>query len=179
MTPGSDGVGNPGVTPGSGCEVELPRDTPGGDLGARPVTATRERVVASAVALERVAVGHDRRREGLGTGLGARGALAADASDGTADDLGQARQLVEHVGGPREVVDTVRPQHASLVVAAIERGQQRFAEHGISCHLGLVPFDDTAEERIVEPLRREPSACVVGGGGIRQQEELLELSSAW
>jgi L-lactate utilization protein LutC len=70
---------------------------------------------------------------------------------------------------------TVPGYDPAPVVAAIERGQQRFAEYGISCHLGLVPFDDTAEERIVELLRREPYACVVVGGGIRKQEELLEL----
>lgn len=61
------------------------------------------------------------------------------------------------------------------VVAAIERGQRRFAERGITCRLGLVPFDDTAEDRIVELLAREPYECVVIGGGIRKEESLLEL----
>lgn len=61
------------------------------------------------------------------------------------------------------------------VLAAIDRGQRRFAERGISCHLGLVPLDDTAEDRIVELLLREPYECVVIGGGIRKEEELLGL----
>ena len=61
------------------------------------------------------------------------------------------------------------------VVAAIDRGQRRFEERGISCHLGLVPLDDTTESRVVELLRREPYECVVIGGGIRKEEELLGL----
>ena len=61
------------------------------------------------------------------------------------------------------------------VLAAIARGQARFAERGISCHLGLVPLDDSTESRIVELLRREPYECVVIGGGIRKEEDLLEL----
>lgn len=61
------------------------------------------------------------------------------------------------------------------VVAAIERGQQRFVEYGISCELGLLPFDDTSDDRIAALLRREPYACVVIGGGIRKEEDLLEL----
>lgn len=61
------------------------------------------------------------------------------------------------------------------VVAAIERGRRRFEEHGISCHVGLVPLDDSAPQRIVELLRSEPYECVVVGGGIRKEEELLEL----
>lgn len=60
------------------------------------------------------------------------------------------------------------------VLAAIERGQQRFVERGISCRLGLVPLDD-AEERIADLLRREPYECVVIGGGIRKAEELVGL----
>ena len=61
------------------------------------------------------------------------------------------------------------------VVAAIDRGYRRFGERGISCHLGLVPLDDTAERRITDLLRREPYECVVVGGGIRKEEELVEL----
>ena len=63
------------------------------------------------------------------------------------------------------------------VVAAIERGQRRFAELGISCRFELLPYDeDTAEqeERLVEVLRREPYECVVIGGGIRTDEGRLE-----
>ena len=61
------------------------------------------------------------------------------------------------------------------VVAAIERGQRRFADLGISCDLGLVPLDDSTEARIVEFLGRAPYECVVIGGGIRKEEELLPL----
>lgn len=61
------------------------------------------------------------------------------------------------------------------VLAAIDRGQQRFRDLGISCRLGLVPLDDDAEERIAELLRREPYECVVIGGGIRKAEELVGL----
>ncbi len=71
--------------------------------------------------------------------------------------------------------ETVPGYDPAPVVAAIERGQQRFAEYGISCHLGLVPVDDSVEEHIEELLAREPYECVVIGGGIRKQEELLEL----
>ena len=39
----------------------------------------------------------------------------------------------------------------------------------------LVPLDDSAEGTIVEHLRREPWECVVVGGGLRKDEELLEL----
>jgi phosphoribosylformimino-5-aminoimidazole carboxamide ribonucleotide (ProFAR) isomerase len=38
-----------------------------------------------------------------------------------------------------------------------------------------VPFDDSAADRIVELLRREPYECVVVGGGIRKEEQLLEF----
>lgn len=70
---------------------------------------------------------------------------------------------------------TVPGYDPSPVMAAIERGERRLRERGISYHLGLVPFDDSAQERIVELLRREPFGCVVIGGGIRKQEELLEF----
>ena len=38
-----------------------------------------------------------------------------------------------------------------------------------------MPLDDTTESRVVELLRREPYECVVIGGGIRKEEELLGL----
>ncbi len=70
---------------------------------------------------------------------------------------------------------TVPGYDPTPIVAAIDRGVRRFEERGISYHLGLVSFDDTAEEQIVELLRREPYECVVIGGGIRKQAELLEF----
>ncbi|GAA3239304.1 hypothetical protein ACFO1B_09615 [Dactylosporangium siamense] len=61
------------------------------------------------------------------------------------------------------------------VVAAIERGQARFAEHGLEADLCLVAPDDAPEAAIVEALAAEDYACVVVGGGIRKHEPLLEL----
>lgn len=61
------------------------------------------------------------------------------------------------------------------VLEALDRGRRRFDELGISYAMCLVPLDDSAEATIVEHLRREPYACVVIGGGIRKEEELLEF----
>jgi hypothetical protein len=62
------------------------------------------------------------------------------------------------------------------VVAAIARGQARFADHDIEADLCLVaPDDEDAEGAIVEALTRRDYACVVVGGGIRKHEPLLEL----
>ncbi|MFC0003815.1 hypothetical protein [Micromonospora siamensis] len=61
------------------------------------------------------------------------------------------------------------------VVAAIARGQARFAEHGIEADLCLVAPEEHAERQIVEALTRREYACVVVGGGIRKHEPLLEL----
>jgi hypothetical protein len=61
------------------------------------------------------------------------------------------------------------------VVAAIARGQARFAEHGIEADLCLLAPEDDAEAAIVEALTLRPYACVVVGGGIRKHEPLLEL----
>lgn len=61
------------------------------------------------------------------------------------------------------------------VVAAIERGQRRFEELGISYRMGLVPLDDSTGSRIAELVALEPYECVVVGGGIRKEESLLEL----
>ncbi|MFJ8578259.1 hypothetical protein [Micromonospora sp. NPDC093277] len=61
------------------------------------------------------------------------------------------------------------------VVAAIARGQARFADHGIEADLCLVAPDEDAEGAIVEALNRRDYACVVVGGGIRKHEPLLEL----
>src|SRR4051812_47863589 len=54
------------------------------------------------------------------------------------------------------------------VVAAISRGQARFADHGIEADLCLVAPDDDPEATIVEALTRQEYACVVVGGGIRK-----------
>ncbi len=61
------------------------------------------------------------------------------------------------------------------VVAAIARGQSRFAEHGIEADLCLVAPDESAEPAIVEALTGKAYACVVVGGGIRKHEPYLEL----
>ncbi|CCH16394.1 hypothetical protein [Micromonospora lupini] len=61
------------------------------------------------------------------------------------------------------------------VVAAIARGQARFAEHGVEADLCLVVPDDDAEAAVVEALTRRDYACVVVGGGIRKHEPLLPL----
>jgi hypothetical protein len=64
------------------------------------------------------------------------------------------------------------------VVAAIARGQERFAEHGLEADLCLVAPDDAPEAAIVEALTAKDYACVVVGGGIRKHEPLLELFEA-
>jgi len=61
------------------------------------------------------------------------------------------------------------------VVAAIARGQARFADHGIDADMCLVAPDENAEAAIVEALTGKDYACVVVGGGIRKHEPLLEL----
>jgi hypothetical protein len=61
------------------------------------------------------------------------------------------------------------------VVAAIARGQARFADHGIEADYCLVAPDENAEEAVVEALTRNDYACVVIGGGIRKHEPLLEF----
>jgi hypothetical protein len=61
------------------------------------------------------------------------------------------------------------------VVAAIARGQARFAEHGIEADMCLVAPDDQPEAAIVAALTGRDYACVVVGGGIRKHEPLLEL----
>ncbi|MEU4397472.1 hypothetical protein [Micromonospora orduensis] len=61
------------------------------------------------------------------------------------------------------------------VVAAIARGQARFAELGIEADLCLVVPDESAEAAIVAALTRREYACVVVGGGIRKHEPLLPL----
>ena len=61
------------------------------------------------------------------------------------------------------------------VVAAIARGQARFAELGIEADTCLVAPDDHPEADIVAALASRDYACVVIGGGIRKHEPLLDL----
>ncbi|MFC0540493.1 hypothetical protein [Kutzneria chonburiensis] len=61
------------------------------------------------------------------------------------------------------------------VLAAIARGEARFAELGIDADMCLVAPDDHPEEAVEEALRRKEYDCVVIGGGIRKHEPLLPL----
>lgn len=61
------------------------------------------------------------------------------------------------------------------VLAAIARGQDRFADHGIEADLCLVAVDERTESVVVAALTRHDYACVVVGGGIRKHEPYLEL----
>ena len=61
------------------------------------------------------------------------------------------------------------------VVAAIARGQARFADLGIEADMCLVAPDEDPDAAIVDALTRHDYACVVVGGGIRKHEPLLEL----
>lgn len=73
---------------------------------------------------------------------------------------------------PRRFADRWDP---TPIMEAIERGERRFDEYGISHHTALVhPGDDDAERTVVALLDSEPWACVVIGGGVRSGEGLLE-----
>lgn len=61
------------------------------------------------------------------------------------------------------------------VLAAIARGQDRFADHGIEADLCLLDLDAGPEDTIAQALTGNDYACVVVGGGIRNHEPLLEL----
>ncbi|WP_327001115.1 hypothetical protein OHA72_39130 [Dactylosporangium sp. NBC_01737] len=61
------------------------------------------------------------------------------------------------------------------VVAAIARGQARFADLGIEADTCLVAPDEDPDAAIVDALTQHDYACVVVGGGIRKHEPLLEL----
>ncbi|MGD6747786.1 hypothetical protein ACOKM3_38790 [Streptomyces sp. BH106] len=72
------------------------------------------------------------------------------------------------------------PWDPEPVVAGIERGLAKFAEHGVgveTCLIGLDGSDDV-EAVVGSALRAHPWECVTVGGGLRhsdEQAELLEL----
>jgi len=61
------------------------------------------------------------------------------------------------------------------VVAAIARGEARFAQYDIEADMCLIAVDEDAEATIVDALTRRPYVCVVVGGGIRKHEPYLEF----
>jgi GrpB-like predicted nucleotidyltransferase (UPF0157 family) len=68
------------------------------------------------------------------------------------------------------------PWDPEPVAAGIEVGRARFAEHGVGaefCLLGLDGSDDV-DAVVTEALRARRWECVVVGGGVRNQPELLE-----
>ena len=58
----------------------------------------------------------------------------------------------------------------------IEIGRTRFAEHGLGAEFCLFGLDgtDDVEAMVTEALCAQPWECVVVGGAIRSQAELLE-----
>jgi hypothetical protein len=69
------------------------------------------------------------------------------------------------------------PWEPEPVAAAIAAGLTRFADHGIgveTCLLGLDGSDDM-ETVVTNALRAQPWECVVIGGGVRTDEDQLEL----
>jgi hypothetical protein len=73
---------------------------------------------------------------------------------------------------------TVPGADAEQILRGLAHGQDRFADHGIAADLGLVPLDETAEDRVVGFLRQARYDCVVIGGGLRRPEALLTLFEA-
>lgn len=67
------------------------------------------------------------------------------------------------------------------VLAGIEQSGRAMAEQGLAEDLLLIDYaeiDGRALDRITERLRSKQYDCVVVGGGIRKQPELLELFQA-
>jgi hypothetical protein len=62
-----------------------------------------------------------------------------------------------------------------MVAAALERGQARFADLGLSGETCLIGMDDHIEAEVTAALRARPWNCVVIGGGIRKPPQALEL----
>jgi hypothetical protein len=65
---------------------------------------------------------------------------------------------------------------ADIVVRALARGQERFAEAGIAADLCLVGLEqEQATGEIIAALAKHSYDCVVIGGGIRKPPPLLEF----
>jgi hypothetical protein len=71
--------------------------------------------------------------------------------------------------------DRVPVPDKEKVVAALERGQDRFADLGLSGETCLIGMDDHIEAEVTAALRARPWDCVVIGGGIRKPPQALEL----
>ena len=69
------------------------------------------------------------------------------------------------------------PWDPEPVVAAIEAGLAEFAAHGVGVRACLVALDgsEDVEDRIGEALRAERWECVTIGGGLRHDDDLVEL----
>ncbi|MGH8877715.1 MAG: hypothetical protein ACRD0P_10295 [Stackebrandtia sp.] len=61
------------------------------------------------------------------------------------------------------------------VQAALAISDKRFTELGIEAVMCLLDLNEDVESAIVAALTGDDYACVVIGGGIRKQEDLLEL----
>ena len=69
------------------------------------------------------------------------------------------------------------PWDPAPVVAAIEAGMAKFAEHGVdaaSCLVGLDGSDDV-EAVVTDALRARRWTCVTIGGGLRHADDQVEL----
>jgi hypothetical protein len=69
------------------------------------------------------------------------------------------------------------PWDPAPVATAIEESVRRFAEEGIDAHNCLIGLDgsDDIEAVVTAALRERPWDCVLVGGGIRKDEDQLEL----
>ncbi|MEV8516471.1 hypothetical protein [Dactylosporangium sp. NPDC051484] len=68
------------------------------------------------------------------------------------------------------------PWDPKPVADGIEAGRTRFAEHGVAAEFCLFGLDgsDDIEAVVTAALRAQPWECVVIGGGVRNQLDLLE-----
>ena len=68
------------------------------------------------------------------------------------------------------------PWDPAPVAAAIEAGRRRFAEQGLPVEFCLVGLDgsEDVDATLTAALRSRPWECVVVGGGVRSEPELLE-----
>ena len=69
------------------------------------------------------------------------------------------------------------PWDPEPVAAGIEAGRARFVEHGVGAEFCLVGLDgsDDIEVVVSAALSSRPWECVVVGGGLRDDPELLEV----